>query len=89
MSSKKLVHFAGSFLLPSKFSEDGLALSPTSAALKCDVLRTNYITLTWKRLIESLDPNLTENGWSSGFVPIMMDELPAPAFSLEQSMVIP
>ena len=38
-----------------------------------------------------LDPtlqNLTENGWGSDCVPEMTDELPAPAFSLEQSMCI-
>ena len=33
-------------------------------------------------------PNLAENGWGSDCVPVMTNELPAPAFSLEQSMCI-
>ena len=69
MSSKKLIHFAGSFI----------------ADLKFRVLKANYITLTWKPFIESLDPifqNLLENCCGSDFVPIMTDEFPAPEFSL-------
>ena len=72
--------------LNSKFSEDSCALPPTPAALKFHVLRANLITLTWKRLIVSLDPTLPDligNGWDNDLVPVMTDELPAPEFSLE------
>ena len=66
---------------------DPLGPNTSSPKMLCsENLRANYITLTWKRLIESLDPtlpNLTENGWGSDFVSLMTDELPAPAFSLE------
>ena len=72
--------------LHSKFSNDSCALPPTPAALKFHLLRANFIALTWKRLILSLDPTLPGlmgNGWNKDFVPIMTDELPAPEFSLE------
>ena len=72
--------------LHSKFSEDSNALPPTPAALKFHTQRANFIALTWKRSIISLDPtlpNLVGNGWDKDSVPIMTDELPAPEFSLE------
>ena len=49
-------------------------------------MRANFVTLTWKTLLLSLNPNLPNmigNGWDSNLMPVMTDELPAPEFSLE------
>ena len=72
--------------LHSKYTEDSSALPPTPSALKYQILRANYIVLSWKRYIVALDPplpNLVGNGWDENLVPVMTDELPAPEFYLE------
>lgn len=72
--------------LQSKFSEENDLLPPTPAALKFHIMRANFVTFLWKRLMRCLSPvlpNMIGNGWNDDLTPVMTDELPAPEFSLE------
>ena len=69
----------------SKYQAEGNELPPTPAALKQHLIRSNCITLMWKRTSTSFEPDIpkigVDHGWNcenGKLSAIMTTELPAP-----------